>query len=269
MSSGGVNITIISNIVRYPQMNIASNVLQSIIFSLMKHALFALIALQLGCQPTTLQNKEIKRYPYTLISSKTTESDTKTFVELNALVTIDSILKEEMMNSLLDHLYDSLMSTTGYEHSEHPNTCNIFVFTSVEHAESGMAQWAGNISKSKNQREPIKRLQNIYFRVVKENNNLGGENSSLTLDVKKKIWNELIKTEDEAEFLAEQKYPIKLNHTNKDQAIINLPKNTNYNEELLQKFRKTIIENFDIDQKTLKEISNEGLDKGWAFPKRE
>ncbi len=220
-------------------------------------------------------NNDLRVLDYKIINKDVSESQSETFVELNVLITSKDNITTESVNNLLVHLYDSLMSTDGYKYHNSPTSCNIFLFLSHEHYESGMAQWVGNISKAKTNTEPSIRLGKEQFNLITQKEEII---NGLTLDKRKEIWNKLIEAEDKSNTLAEEKFPIKITdkqleniddiEKHRERAQSNSSRHYEYAEELLNKYKMDIVAEYQISEEILNSISGEGLANGWPFPKR-
>lgn len=238
----------------------------------MKHTFLITIIILfsfLGCNPK-------KEYPYyEIIQENITESGSKIKYEAKAVLKPNQNLDKPQMEKLLKHIYDSVTTRTPAR----PNVVNIFLFTSKEHMESDMGQWVGRISKAKNDNTPNLQIQ--FLNSVNENPIIETSDSTqdgIALEQKQKIWEQLILAEDQAQELAEKKHPITLKDTGgktaeeidllRERARRNMDLNREYEKKLNDKYRRDIIQKFEIDESTLEIIIQEGLDKNWPFPKK-
>jgi hypothetical protein len=221
----------------------------------------------IGCSSNEIPN-------YLVLNSEISDTKSKTLYALE--VATNAKLPEGDTKLLLNHLYDSIMSTEVYEHRNHPNAVRISVYETREHFESGMGQWMGMISKAENDNSPnieINQPAPISSNFEKENENLLNEMDTQT---QKEIWNELIIAEDKSNAEAEKKYPIKVTgktiaeiNNQKEIAEKNSAKHYEYQENLLKKYKEDIREKYNINDTIIKAITNKGLEENWAFPKYE
>lgn len=221
----------------------------------------------IGCSSNEIPN-------YSVLNSEVSDTKSKTFYVLE--VATKAQLSEGDTKLLLNHLYDSIMSTKDYEHRSHPNAVRISVYETKEHFESGIGQWIGMISKAENNNSPnieISRRKPISSNFEEENKNLLNDIDTQT---QKEIWNELIIAEDKSNAEAEKKYPIKVTgktiaeiNIQKDRAEKNSDKHYEYQENLLRKYKEDVREKYEINDTIIKTITNKGLGENWTFPKYE
>lgn len=232
----------------------------------MRNLIYLLFIVIIGCSP-----QEIPKHKIVDFDVSERPSGSKTFVSASA-ITNDSIINEIQLNILLNHLYDSIMNTTGYKYRKKPNSCNIFVYPTIQHFNSGMGQWIGNIGKSRNDDLPTIITQ---FIDKKANQKEREALKKISINKQKEIWKKLILAEDKSNLEAEKKYPLIITATNlteinkqKERAKNNSDKHYEYQEKLLTKYKTELIEGFNISEKIIKEISSKGLNENWPFPNR-
>ena len=213
---------------------------------------------------------------YRVIDSNVSDTKSKTFVRLDVVLKNPKNYNENQVKDLLNHLYDSIMNTEDYKYHNSPNSSNIFIYETEEHFQSGMGQWIGKISKSKNEDSPNLKTQFIKTedsnKEVVENDNLTG----ISEEKQREIWKKLILAEDKANEKAEEKYPTKISDQEledlsqiekfKQRAQENSEKNYEYQKELYEQYKSEIIKEYDINPNTLKAISSKGLTQNWPFP---
>jgi len=233
----------------------------------MKKLIFLLFFAIIGCSSKEIPEHKIIDYD---VSERA--SGNKTFVSASAIV-YDSNINEIQLKDLLNHLYDSIMNTTGHEYRKKPNSCNIFVYPTIEHFNSGMGQWIGNIGKAKNDELPRVLTQFIDEKPKKADQNGSEILKEISLDKQKEIWNEIILSEDKSNAEAEKKYPILVTgntiaeiNKQKEKAKNNSEKHYEYQESLLKKYKENLINEYNISVDILNEISSKGLEENWPFP---
>jgi len=175
---------------------------------------------------------------------------TKTLYRADIILKGDDGLNDENNKQLLLHLYDSIKNSDAS-----PNAVSLFLFQTEEHSKSGMGQWVARLSKAKNDGEPTVAAQ--HFKIPSPQN-APSYRKSLTLEIRKEIFKEIIQAEDKSMQEAERKYPLT--------SFSNAEKNYTYQHQLAKKFKAEIQRKFKIDQKTLKTISLEGLEYNWPMP---
>lgn len=174
----------------------------------------------------------------------------KRFYQGNIILKQEEYISTDGIKGILNHVYDSIINS-----KYSPNVVNIFLFQSKEHSQSGMAQWIGRIYKSKNDISPnidIEEFKNDQTTVSDAGLN------KLSIEVRKEIWNEIVKAEDFSIQKADSKYPTSIRK--------NLILNSEYQLETEKKLKNDIKLKFEIDDSILEEIANEGLNKNWPFP---
>jgi hypothetical protein len=233
----------------------------------MKYLTFLLFFAIIGCS-----SKEIPKHKIIDYDVSERVSGNKTFVSANAIV-YDSNINDSQLKVLLNHLYDSIMNTTGYEYRKKPNSCNIFVYPTIEHLNSGMGQWIGNIGKAKNDELPKILTQFIDKKSKKTNQSESEILKEISIDRQKEIWNEIILSEDKSNAEAEKKYPILVTgntiaeiNNQKEIAKSNSEKHYEYQESILKKYEEDLINEYNISVDILNEISRKGLEENWPFP---
>ncbi|MGE8425178.1 MAG: hypothetical protein ACN6PI_20240 [Sphingobacterium siyangense] len=188
---------------------------------------------------------------YTVSPPTISRTPTKTLYRADIVLKGDDGLNDENNKQLLLHLYDSIKNSDAS-----PNAVSLFLFQTEEHSQSGMGQWVARLSKAKNDDEPTVAAQ--HFKIPPPEN-APSYRKSLTLEIRKEIFKEIIQAEDRSMQEAERKYPLT--------SFSNAEKNDSYQHQLAKKFKAEIQRKFKVDQKTLKTISLEGLEYNWPMPK--
>ncbi|WP_324760610.1 hypothetical protein [Sphingobacterium thalpophilum] len=192
----------------------------------------------------------IKLSGYTVSPPTISTTPTKTLYRADIILNGDDGLNDENNKQLLLHLYDSIRNSDAS-----PNAVSLFLFQTEEHSKSGMGQWVARLSKAKNDDEPTVAVQ--HFKIPSPEN-APSYRKSLTLEIRKEIFKLIIQAEDKSMQLAEKKYPLT--------SFSNVEKNDTYQHQLAKKFKAEIQRKYNVDQKTLKTISLEGLEYNWPMP---
>jgi hypothetical protein len=161
----------------------------------------------------------IKLSGYTVSAPTISRTPTKTLYRANIILKGDDGLNDENNKQLLLHLYDSIKNSEAS-----PNAVSLFLFQTEEHSQSGMGQWVARLSKAKNDDEPTVAAQ--YFKIPPPEN-APYYRKSLTLEIRKKIFKEIIQAEDKSMQEAERKYPLT--------SFSNAEKNDIYQHQLAKK----------------------------------
>lgn len=198
---------------------------------------------------------------YKIFSQDMLDTPAKTQLAQNILIQ-DKGLTEQKIRSLLNYLYQKAMLKTGFQYHDSLTNVYIYAFTSPEKAKSGMGQWIGMISKSYGDHRPEISISQTQMQALNEKPN---KKWGLSYEKRKAIWTKIIKAEDSAQFLADQKYPIdKPNTTHQD--IVN---NIDLDRALIKKYHVEMAYKNNIDTLIIDSISIEGIKNGWAFPERD
>lgn len=192
----------------------------------------------------------IKLSGYTVSPPTISTTPTKTLYRADIILKGDDGLNDENNKQLLLHLYDSIRNSDAS-----PNAVSLFLFQTEEQSKSGMGQWVARLSKAKNDDEPTVAAQ--HFKIPSPEN-APSYRKSLTLEIRKEIFKLIIQAEDKSMQLAEKKYPLT--------SFSNVEKNDTYQHQLAKKFKAEIQRKYNVDQKTLKAISLEGLEYNWPMP---
>jgi len=183
-------------------------------------------------------------------------------VMVNQDIWVKNHLHSKNLRKLLNEQYQKILKRSGNKYFNHPTQIFIYLFNSKERAQNSGANWVAmaatkvdgsgmDISISKT------RLRAAKLKPV--------EKFGLKEDVRKRIWKELIKSQDKAQKNADQRYTV--NAIDPDFKQSNVVKNANLDNELSQKYRKELEEKYHLKPGILDSITNEGLRKGWSFPK--
>lgn len=202
-------------------------------------------------KPKQTDNKQKLKLPeYEVVDLEVENYASKRLYQGNIILKHEEYISTDETTNVLNHVYDSIINS-----KHNPNVVNIFLFQSKEHSQSGMAQWIGRIYKSKNDINPkidIEEFKNVQTTLPDDRPN------KLSIEVRKEIWNEIIKAEDLSIQKADSKYPTSLRK--------NLILNSEYQMEIEKKLKSDIKLKFEIDDSKLEDIANEGLNKNWPFP---
>ncbi|MBW1297020.1 hypothetical protein [Aquimarina litoralis] len=208
-------------------------------------------------KPVTM-NKEISET--TILNYKTlnkkilpnTASSKKVIINL---VISDNDVTESKVRDLLTTIYRNKSNEIGV-----PITIGIYAYLSKDKANSGMAQWIGMLSKSYTQSIPKISINESQLKYA---NSKPETKFGLNENVRKEIWNLIIKYEDKAQKLADIKYPLDDSKTVRS----NSQKNLQLNRKLVKQYKNELSKQLKIKEQIIDSISSEGLEYGWTFPK--
>lgn len=127
----------------------------------------------------------------------------KTHVVLHVIFT-DNV-SHQSLNQLLDSLYDTESRSSGFKHRNHPSHLSIYIYSSQEHAASGMAQWIAMLSKSGDQDEIRK---DFNSNAITNLSNAAEDMFGLSEVERKVIWQKIVLAERRARQDADEYYPI-------------------------------------------------------------
>jgi len=172
------------------------------------------------------------------------------YIKANKTRYISKIVLKEPINideiklkQLLSFYYDSINNLDG-----EPNFIDIKIYESTDHLNSKYGQWTAWLNKTPNQNSP-----EYNFHIEKKKTIDETKNSKLNETTRKKIWDEILEIDLEAENKAQLKYPD------------NFGKQLDYENELREKLSKKLIKNYNITNDELQNIKNEGRDKNWVI----
>lgn len=197
---------------------------------------------------------------------KDNESDREKVI-MRVLIAED--VSEMGLRTLLNQVYYSEKARRGFRHFDYPRDIEILAFTSIEHAESEMGQWIArltNINESGKPEIGLNDRQIANLRATPE------RKWGLSQDKRKRIWREMIISDDRASREAEIKYPLPGRNGAEDElkeseVESRLVSRYAYEKMLINSFRKGIAGKYDLTLKQLDEISVEGTSKDWPYPR--
>jgi len=176
-------------------------------------------------------------------------------------IMVPPVVKKESLTSLLKDLYGQAQSKKFKGHNQ-PTVIDIKAYMSRQHAESGMGQWIGWISKSGGQAHPSLSFDD---RQINQLGKKAEEKLGLSEDKRKEIWKEIVRAEDSANKDAEQKYP-EPNPQNGAAYMDAFQEKEKLAKQLMGKYHDQVAKKYGLTRKQLDEIGNEGLQKSWPFP---
>lgn len=202
---------------------------------------------------------------YKVLEEEVYDAVIKTQVEQHILVSGE--ITEDNLKVLMIALYKKIKDRTGFEHRVNPNAIYIYAYIDQERFESQMGQWIAMLSKSasdKNYSMDINegQLDNL--------DNTPEEKFGLSEDLRMEIWQEFVKTEDQAfsESLKVYPTPNPLSpEFSQELAKEALNNQAELSDELKEGYKVELLASYNISSDVLDEIVTEGLIKDWAFPK--
>jgi hypothetical protein len=177
-------------------------------------------------------------------------------------ILVPSDVTRESLTNLLNDLYSQAQSRKFKQHAA-ATVIDIKAFMTRPHAESGMGQWIGWMSKSGWQSQPSLSLDE---RQINQLGKKAEEKFGLSEAKRKEIWQDTIYAEDRANKEAEQKHP-EPSPQNRDAFMAAFEKKEKLRKELLNVYRDELAKKYSITRTQLTEITREGVQKSWAFPK--
>lgn len=176
-------------------------------------------------------------------------------------ILVPSDVTKESLTNFLNDLYSQAQSRKFKQHAA-ATVIDIKAYMSREHAESGMGQWVGWMSKAGGQSQPSLALDE---RQINQLGKKGEEKFGLSEDKRKAIWQEAVRAEDRANKEAEQKYP-EPSPQNRDAFMAAFEKREKLRKQLTNKYRDELAKKYNITREQLTEITCEGSQKSWPFP---
>lgn len=191
---------------------------------------------------------------YTLYEDKS-YSDAGTFKVIWHMIITSNVeeITEDRLQHLMETLYQEAAEELPGEEDDRPQLVFIYLYTSEQHASSGMGQWIGMVSKSGGEAEPS-------FSINEGELNSLGETPELkfgyTEEERKEIWFEIIHAEDRADAEAMEKYP----------DMEPYDEYADYYDDLSAQYKQEVADAYELTMDQLDEIAFEGLSKNWPFP---
>ena len=187
---------------------------------------------------------------HTILNEELYDVPIKTQVTLNVLVSGE--ITEPGLRALLNQLYSSIKARKGFKYHDSPTNIYIYAFTSKERAESGMGQWIAMLQKSPGD---AKATISINERQITQLGAKPEERFGLSEEKRKGIWKELVLVEDRAMEEALEQYPEEFE------------KQVEMERRLIDDYKNKLAEKYELTREQLQEISVEGVEKDWPFPK--
>lgn len=204
-------------------------------------------------------NHSISLIDYSILKDETTDTPGKTQVEIELLVTQDS-LSENQLRKLLNRLFVEVLNRKGFQYHPHPTNIYIYAFNSKEKANSGMGQWIAMCSKGPLDQRPSISISEVQLRAQSTPIE---EKFGLTEELRETIWTEIVKAEDQAQKDADEKFPLYGSKFTKG----NIDGNIEYSLAAIKRYHLELARKHSITPEIIDSISLEGISKGWAFPK--
>jgi len=200
----------------------------------------------------SIEEKKPATLEYTILNEDVYDAPIKTQVELNILLSGE--ISETGLKTLLNQLYSSTKARKDFKYHDCPTNIYIYAFTSKERAESGMGQWIAMLQKSPGD---AKATISINERQIAQLGSKPEERFGLSEEERKEIWKELVLVEDRAMEEALEEYPEQFE------------KQAEMEMRLIDDYKNKLSEKYELTREQLQEISVEGVEKDWPFPRKE
>ncbi len=211
-------------------------------------------------RPPVAAQKGVDLPKYTILDEEISDIPLKTQVSLKVLVS--GTISDGSLRALLQNLYSTYSTKTGFKYHNSPTNIYIYLFTSKERADSDM-QWIGMLAKSPMYDVPDIRINE---RQIAQLGKKPEVKFGLTEDKRKQIWKEMVKAEDRAWAEADKRYPPKVEHS-KAVFMEQLGKHSDLNDKLTDKYYDEIARKYGLTREQLNDIAVEGGTKDWPLPK--
>ncbi len=188
---------------------------------------------------------------YTILDEDIYDTPIKVQVEIDLLVSKD--ITQEELTVLLKHLYEKNRQRGGFKYHKYPTHFAIRAYTSKEHADSGMGQWVGMLSKIQNDAVELTVKGQLLTKLKQKPKQKFG----LTEAKRRSIFTELVKAEDKTWKEAEAKYP--------NQYL--KPEFGDFRNKLEEKYNDELATKHGLTREQLEEIGIEGFVNNWPLPK--
>ncbi len=201
---------------------------------------------------------------YSILDEDVYDTPGKTQVALNILVSGE--ISEPGLGALLNQLYSSIATRSGFKYHDFPTNIYIYAYTSREKAESGMGLWIAMLAKDYDNVKPTISIneRQIALLDAKPEQKFG-----LSEAERQQIWNEIVKSEDRARREAEQEFPdpdpLDPNYS-QSLFMEQFEKQIELQRTLDEKYKNELAEKYGLTRDQLAEIAGEGLTKDWPFP---
>jgi hypothetical protein len=197
---------------------------------------------------------------YTILNERFSDAPIKTQVISEALVTGN--ITDLSLKALLDNLYAHYSAKKGFKYHDSPTSIWIYLYTSKEHASSGMGQWIAMAAKSHDAAAPTLTINQRQVAAVhtKPQHKFG-----LSEEKRQQVWKDIVRAEDRANKEAELRYPIP-DTLGSAQYYRQIQRWGDYKDKLIEKDTAEVAKKYGLTVKQLDEIGLEGAMKQWAFP---
>lgn len=170
-------------------------------------------------------------------------------------------ITKESLSVLLNDLYSQAQAKKFRQHNQ-AVVIDIKAFMSRQHAESGMGQWIGWMSKLGGQSQPYLSFDDRQINQLEKGS---GDKFGLTENKRKEVWQDAVRAEDRVNTEAEQKYP-EPSPQNRTAYMEAFEKRDKLTKQLINKYHNELAKKHGLTRKQLDEIRDEGLRKSWPFP---
>jgi hypothetical protein len=183
-----------------------------------------------------------------MLGDEVNETPGKTQVTQNLLVKRD--ITDTDLRTLLSRRYEEARQRSGFRYHEHPTVVAIYAYSSREHAESGMGQWVGMLSKT-----PGDSVPRITIHASVGTTSAEEERFGLSEARRRDVYKQIVLAEDRGQADAERKHPTDL------AAQFKLA------SELSNAYKDALAKELKLAPDELKEIATEGFTKNWPMPR--
>lgn len=204
--------------------------------------------------PTSTITPTVELLGYTLYHDNSTSDYGSFKVMWDIIITSEEITKpllENLMNNLFEEAYQLLPG----KNDDRNQLIFIYIYASKEHADSGMGQWIGMVSKYADSSKPSLMFDELQINALSETPEITLGLSELE---RKEIWNKIIHAEDRAFAEAEKVYPDTEPYEDYSDLAM----------ELIDKYMAELAWETGLSLEELDEIGLEGMVKNWPFPTR-
>lgn len=204
----------------------------------------------------SVQQLKVTLPEHRILDERVYDVPLKTQVILDVLVS--GTISRVGLTSLLDELYSNTQARRGFKYHNPPTHVFIYLYTSTERSQSGMAEWIAMLSKIGAREKPeirISEIQLIEAGVVEE------ERFGLSTEQRKPIYWDILKARHRANREAEQRYPMS--------GRFSLAEYENQKElenSLREQYQYEIATQYNVEPSQIDEIAREGMAKQWLLP---
>jgi len=202
---------------------------------------------------------------YVVVDEEVHDAPVKTRVILH--VVVSGWVEESGFRVLLDKLYEEVMRRGGFKFHSSPTAAFIYVYTSREHARTGMGQWVAMLAKAHADPAPAVTIDmERYARIVAPEEDRFG----LSETTRKTVWGEIVQAENRAATEAQRAHPEPHPTSpgySQDEAVQAFQKAAGLEQELVKKHEQALAREYRLTEEQLSQIRVEGLEKHWPLLK--